>query len=270
MAPPRTIPWRQLLGAGLLLAGTAGILAGCGRDDEPGERSATATARDIAVAPLDTADVAASHILVAWTGARDCPRGLVRTREEAEERARRIAVFLRTGRGEFGEMARQYSDDPTAERNNGYLGIFHGGDMDPAFARLVNSLDVGEVGGPVATPYGWHVVRREQVRKVRVHHLLVAYRGAVQAAPGVHRDRAEAARVAGALRAKITAGSADPCALAAQFSDDPQNRRVCGDLGWIELGLLEPEAEQAVFALAPGEISPVVESAYGFHLFWRD
>ncbi|HOX24401.1 MAG TPA: peptidylprolyl isomerase [Candidatus Krumholzibacteria bacterium] len=270
MTPPR-VPIRQLpVATGLVLAAAINLLASCGQGDEPGDPDAAAPGRRAAPAAPDTSEIAASHILVAWTGARDCPRGLQRTRDEAEQRARRIAVLLRSGRGEFGEMARQYSDDATADRNGGYLGVFRRGQMDPAFESLVGSLAIGQVGGPVATPYGWHVVRREQVRKVRIHHLLISYRKAAQAAPNVKRDRDEAARIAQALRAKIDQEGADPCVLAAQFSDDPQNRRVCGDLGWIEPGLLEPAAEEAVFALVPGDVSPVVESVYGFHIFWRD
>lgn len=214
-------------------------------------------------------EFAASHILVAWTGVRDCPRGLDRSREEAEERARRIALLLRTGRGDLGDLARRYSDDPSAQRNAGYLGVFRPGEMETELERLVTSLQDGQIGGPVATPYGWHVVRRERILKVRLHHLLIAHRDARGADKTVRRDRDDAARIARALQAQIGQPDADPCALAAQFSDDPQNRRFCGDLGWITPGLLEPEAERAVFALQPGEVSPVIESVFGFHIFWR-
>lgn len=214
-------------------------------------------------------EIAASHILVAWTGVRDCPDGLQRNRQQAEERARRIALLLRTGRGELGDLARRYSDDPTAQRNAGYLGVFRRGEMQSVLEKLVSTLAEGEIGGPVATPYGWHIVRREPVLKVRLHHLLVAHRLAVDADRRVKRDRAEAARIAAALQAKLSQPNVDPCALAATFSDDPQNRRLCGDLGWIEPGFLEPEVERAIFALQPGEISQVVETVYGFHIFWR-
>lgn len=214
-------------------------------------------------------EIAASHILVAWKGVRDCPEGVQRTQAEAEERARRIALLLRTGRGELDDLARRYSDDPTAERNAGYLGVFRRGEMQAALEKLVASLDEGEIGGPVITPYGWHVVRREPVPKVRLHHLLVAYRGAREADQDLRRDRGEASRIAAALHGRFSRPGADPCHLAASFSDDPVNRHLCGDLGWIEPGLLEPEAERAVFALAPGQVSPVVESDYGFHIFWR-
>lgn len=215
-------------------------------------------------------ELAISHVLVAFDGVRDEPTGLARSREEASERARRIAVLLRTGRGDLAAMARRYSDDPTAQRNGGYLGVFHQGDMEPALEAAVCSLEVGEIGGPIETAHGFHVVRREPVRRLNIHHLLIAHRDAVRADQGVDRDRSDAAKVAQALQRKIAGGQADLCELAERFSDDCQNRERCGDLGWVEPGMLAPAAEQAVFSLGPGEVSSVVESEFGFHIFWRD
>ncbi|MEZ4388576.1 MAG: peptidylprolyl isomerase [Candidatus Krumholzibacteriia bacterium] len=263
MKPPALHPRsaRHLVGAVLALGGLLLMLGGC-RD-----RGDTAAATP---PPADGPSVALSHILVAFDGVVDQPSGLSRTREEALERARRIAVLLRTGRGDLAEMARRYSDDPTAQRNAGYLGIFHLGDMEPHLEAAVTALAVGEIGGPVETSHGFHIVRREPVRRVNVHHLLVAYRDAVLADSHVTRDRDEARRVAYALRRKLAEGKGDLCDLAAQFSDDGQNSEQCGELGWVEPGMLSPAAEQAVFNLQPGEVSPVVESEYGFHIFWRD
>jgi peptidyl-prolyl cis-trans isomerase SurA len=214
-------------------------------------------------------EVAASHILVAWSGARDFPADVQRTREQAEERARRIAFMLRTGRGELEVLARRYSDDPSAKRNGGYLGIFRRDEMMDALQELVSSLDVGEIGGPVITPYGWHVVRREPVLKMRLHHLLVAHSDALNAGDAVIRDKTEAARIAHLLRARLRQPDIDRCVLAANFSDDPGSFQACGDLGWIVTGLLDPEVERAIFALRPGEVSRVIETVYGFHVFWR-
>lgn len=247
--------------ATLLALGCVWLLGGC---REAGE------AADASPPQPDGPEVAVSHILVAFDGVLDEPTGLTRTREEANERARRIAVLLRTGRGDLAAMARRYSDDPTAQRNAGYLGVFHEGDMEPTLEAAVCSLEVGEVGGPIETAHGFHVVRREPIRRLNIHHLLVAYRDAVMADRGVDRDRDDAARVARALQHKIASGDADLCDLAARFSDDCQNREQCGDLGWVEPGMLAPAAEQAVFGLKPGEVSSVVESEFGFHIFWRD
>lgn len=43
-----------------------------------------------------------------------------------------------------------------------------------------------------------------------------------------------------------------------------------GEMGEFQLGQLPAEMEQVVFALRPGEISQVLESSYGFHIFRLD
>lgn len=229
-------------------------------------------AEQAGAAPAAPADalVAVSHILVAHAGAADAPGDVVRSREAARDRARRIAILLRTDRGDLATMARRYSDDPTAAHNGGYLGTLDRDELEPQLAAVVCSLTVGEIGGPVETAHGFHVVRREPLRHLNIHHLLVAYRGAALAPDHVSRDRTEAARVARALHRKATGGGTDLCVLAARFSDDGENRARCGEIGWVEPRQLAPSVASVVDGLAPGEVSPVVESEYGFHIFWRD
>jgi peptidyl-prolyl cis-trans isomerase SurA len=237
------------------------ILSGC-----RGERDAVRPAPT----PVPAEEAAASHILVAWSGSTNCPPSVTRSRDDARERARQIAVMLRTGRGEFDALARKYSDDATVARNDGYLGTFRRGEMDPLFEVTVFKLAPGDVSEPIETNYGWHVVRREEVRRARAHHILIAWREAVKAATGVTRNRAEARKVAEALRRQALAPDVDLCDLALKFSDDPHSRLDCGDLGWLEPGVLEKNVDAVLFKLAPGEVSPVVETEYGFHVFWRE
>ncbi len=69
-----------------------------------------------------------------------------------------------------------------------------------------------------------------------------------------------------ALLAQIQAG-ADFGQVAQQSSLDTVTKASGGDLGWFARGTLpSKELEDAAFALQPGQISGVIQSAFGYHI----
>ncbi len=100
--------------------------------------------------------VEASHILVCYQGALRCEQN--RTKEEAFTLAWGILRQITAG-ADFGDLATQYSDDPSAQFNEGGLGWFSTGQMVPAFETAAFSLHSGEiVAEPVETDYGYHLI----------------------------------------------------------------------------------------------------------------
>jgi peptidyl-prolyl cis-trans isomerase SurA len=67
------------------------------------------------------------------------------------------------------------------------------------------------------------------------------------------------------LRGRILAGESFET-LAKQYSQDPGSGAQGGYLGFFKKGELVPEYEAASRKLEPGQMSPVVESQFGFHL----
>ena len=68
-----------------------------------------------------------------------------------------------------------------------------------------------------------------------------------------------------ALRTRISSG--EPFAQVARESSEDPSREQDGLIGWVRLGLLLPELEEPVFALKKGEVSAVLPSRRGFHIF---
>ncbi|MFL5482924.1 MAG: peptidylprolyl isomerase [Gemmatimonadaceae bacterium] len=80
-------------------------------------------------------------------------------------------------------------------------------------------------------------------------------------------QKADVKKKADALRARVTAANfAD---LAKTNSQDPGSARNGGSLGIFPAGQMVPEFEKALVALKPGEISPVIETPYGYHIIRR-
>lgn len=59
---------------------------------------------------------------------------------------------------------------------------------------------------------------------------------------------------------------ADFAELARKHSEDPGSAVRGGELGWAARGSFVPEFEGAAYKLDPGEISPIIETEFGFHI----
>jgi parvulin-like peptidyl-prolyl isomerase len=101
---------------------------------------------------------AAKHILVMYKGSMRAPSTITRTKDEALERISECLKRVEAGE-KFEDLAREYSDGPTASRG-GNLGGFAEGDMDPAFDAATFTCEVGKTTDIVETPFGYHIIYR--------------------------------------------------------------------------------------------------------------
>ena len=216
--------------------------------------------------PVDvTARMAARHVLVAWTGAAAAPPSVGRTQEQARARAEEVLARLARG-DDFAGVAREMSDDASASMG-GDLGSFEPGVMVPVFEQTVAGLAIGGRSGIVESPFGYHVIERLAVREIHIQHLVVSWRGAERAPASVTRTRDEARALADAARAELVGGAVWDDVVA-RTSDGP-GRDDGGDLGWMGPSQLMSSLDAPAFALAPGEVSAVIETPRGFHVLRR-
>ncbi|KAI9902392.1 hypothetical protein N3K66_001744 [Trichothecium roseum] len=108
--------------------------------------------------------------------------------------------------------------------------------------------------------------------KIRAAHLLVKHSGSRRPSSWreaeIVRSKDEAMEIIRAHEAKIKNGGVTLGELALTESDCSSARKR-GDLGYFGQGDMQKEFEEASFALKPGEMSSVVETASGLHLIER-
>lgn len=96
--------------------------------------------------------VAASHILFD-------------TKKHTPDEALKLAQETRTkilAGADFNALAKQVSDDPSAQGNGGHIDYFDKAQMDPAFADAAFALkNAGDVSEPIRSSFGYHLIRLE-------------------------------------------------------------------------------------------------------------
>src|SRR5947207_1928444 len=98
----------------------------------------------------------------------------------------------------------------------------------------------------------------------------VTFRQIIVAPHASAAAKARAKARADSLLAEIKKGG-DFEQIAKRESMDPGTKQLGGDLGWNRRGSgLVPEFEAMMFALRPGEVSPVIETAFGYHIIRVD
>ncbi|KAK4116020.1 rotamase-domain-containing protein [Canariomyces notabilis] len=111
-----------------------------------------------------------------------------------------------------------------------------------------------------------------QPGKIRAAHLLVKHRDSRRPSSWreaqVTRSKEEALEIIKGHEQRIKSGEISLGQLALTESDCSSARKQ-GDLGYFGRGDMQKEFEDAAFALRPGEISGVVDTASGLHLIER-
>ncbi|MGY6520296.1 MAG: peptidylprolyl isomerase [Mongoliitalea sp.] len=165
----------------------------------------------------------------------------------------------------FNELAKEYSDDPSAQTNDGSLGYFTAMQMVYQFEDAAYNLKINEISEPVLTDFGYHIIKLEDRKpnpgEIRVSHILVRS----QIGDPVSEERA--LRKVGEIYNELQKPESIWEQVCQQFSEDVGTRNTGGRLPWISLGSVIPEFEAVAFALQEeGEISPPVKTPYGYHI----
>jgi len=211
------------------------------------------TTEDTVVPELDLA-----HILLKLSsGASETE--IVDTRSRLEE----IRLEIVDGFA-FAEAARRYSDGNKAPEG-GSLGVKTAKQLPKLFLDAVEGIPAGGLSSVFKSSNGWHLLkvlaRKSQheavVLQQEIRHILVR-------ASALLPDEQLRARLE-RIRDRIVAGE-DFGAVARLQSEDTNTRALGGNLGWLSPGMLPGEFEQALDPLSVNEVSPVFQTAAGWHL----
>jgi peptidyl-prolyl cis-trans isomerase SurA len=178
----------------------------------------------------------------------------------------------------FAKVAQETSDDTESARAGGDLGYFTPGNTEPEFERAAFAQKIGELGPPVRSTFGWHlieVLERDTMRtragrdsvgedgrpvlETHARHILVKVEidsmDVIRARSLADRVRAEAAK------------GGDFAALVKRHSRYNGPATPDGDLGFVSLGTLSPNIRTGLAVLKPGEVSEVLANQRGFNIF---
>ncbi len=164
---------------------------------------------------------------------------------------------------DFGKLARELSEDPSAKTNDGNLGYFTSMQMVYPFEEAAYQTKVGEISQPVRTRFGYHIIKvfdRQAARgEVEVSHILLR--------TGSGNDD-KIKNTIFDIYDQLKGGRKweDLCS---EFSDDNATKASGGKLRPFGVGALPsvPEFEKVAFSLVQeGTVSDPFQSAMGWHL----
>ncbi len=165
----------------------------------------------------------------------------------------------------FEEVAKQFSQDPSASQNGGDLGYFGGFRMVYDFENAAFNTKIGEVSEPFRTRFGYHIVKvidkRKSLGQLTVAHIMVSNKKRNDSLQQKPEDRIND------IYKKLQQGE-DFESLAKQFSEDKASAKKGGLLNKFGKGQLSSnQFEEAAFSLKEkGDISEPIKSDFGWHI----
>jgi len=207
-------------------------------------------------------DIRLAHIFIAAPG-NATPADTLK----AFQKAAAAYAALKKGK-DFGEVAVQYSEDPTAKQNFGEIGYITVFTLPYDLENLAYGTLPGRFSKIYRSKTGYHIFKniaeRKAIGKIKAAQILFVF-------PPNPSDQAKAAlkRQADSVYGLLKSGAGFG-ELAKKFSGDNLSYQTNGELAEFGVGKYEPAFEDAAFALKKdGDISEPVMTSFGYHILKR-
>lgn len=143
------------------------------------------------------------------------------------------------------------------------------GSLPVQIDSLMFNSEIGTVSLPYRNGNTFHMGRLVETAmrpdSMKATHILIAYAGAMRAAPETTRTAIDAKFLADSLFAVIKKSPKKIKTLAVEFSNDGSVAQNSGDLGWFADGNMVPSFNEAVVDTKINGIT-MTESPFGFHI----
>lgn len=166
---------------------------------------------------------------------------------------------------DFSELARQFSQDPSAKQNAGDLGYFGPMQMVYPFEQAAFNTPVGKTS-VVRSRFGWHLInvidKRQSEGEVMVAHIMRNIpRGQIKA------DTPDPKQIIDSLYQELLKGASFE-ELCAEYSDDKYTAEKGGSYSWMNRTARFPKEwlDVAYELKEKGEISKPFATQFGWHI----
>lgn len=206
-------------------------------------------------------DIRASHILLK-IGPDALPKDTLAVYN------RMIDIRKKALKGDFAELAKKYSEDPSAKDNGGDLGWFSAMRMVYPFETAAYTTPVGEISMPVRTRFGYHILKvvgnRDAQGEISAAHIMIKTEK-----DATEEQIAEAKTKIDEVKALLDKGESFED-LAKKYSQDRGSANKGGALPRFGTGRMVQAFEKAAFALKnDGDYSEPFLTEYGWHIVKR-
>jgi len=177
---------------------------------------------------------------------------------KATATANEVLTQLRSGKALESVMA-QY------KLKGGEQGWHKSDELPTPFIEALSSLKQGEFSKPFVTVEGVDILQSAGMRGAAgamVHQYHVRH---ILAKTSEVASAADAKLKIDDIYAKLKAGASFQD-LAKTYSDDPGSAQNGGDLSWVSTGEMVPAFETMMLQTPVGQLSPVFQSPYGWHI----
>ncbi len=197
---------------------------------------------------------------------------------KSRERANKIYKDIVDKKISFEEGVVLSDSNPLLKVREGFIGIQRFGlfalPVSESTEEVLFNLKVGEISEVIELPSDFAILKKEEIIEDKaLNHILISWKGALACPLAIQRTKDQAYKMAEEATFELKEGK--PFNIVAKKYSNGLEAKRGGYLGHLVPKALFKEHREKVLNLNFGEMSPILESPLGFHIFqitkpWED